>query len=425
MDNKIKIGVDIVNINRIEKILISKREQFLNKLFTEKEIKHISEKDYKTNTIAGMFASKEAVSKALGSGIGYINWRDIEILHYENGKPYISKNYKLNKTMNRLGLSNLEISISHERDYAIAIAIGIVNENNDYLLSQQRVKNLFPGLLGKRKDNSHKGDYGKVGIISGSTGMTGAPYLTSQSALRTGSGLVYTMVPKSLENIMSIKLTECIIKPIHDMGKGHFVRDSLPYILKEIKNMDAIAIGPGLGVDKDRLYMIQEIIKSYKKPIVLDADAINCLSLDPSILLHRNSSIVMTPHPGELGRFLGKDIDEIQEKRIYYSKLTSDKYNIVVALKGNNTVVTSPKGDDYINTTGNPGMATAGSGDVLTGIILSFIGQGIEPIIATKLGVFLHGLAGDLAKRDKGEYGLIARDILESIPISLKKINHI
>ncbi|HZK33323.1 MAG TPA: NAD(P)H-hydrate dehydratase [Tissierellaceae bacterium] len=421
MNNKIKIGVDIVNINRIEKILISKRDQFLNKLFTEKEIKYISTKNYKANTIAGMFASKEAVSKALGSGIGYINWQDIEVLHNENGKPYISINVKLGKTMNELGLNDFEISISHERDYAIAIAIAILKGNNDYLLINNEVVTLLP----KRKDNSHKGDYGRVGIISGSTGMTGAPYLTSQSALRTGSGLVYTMVPKSLENIMSIKLTECIIKPIDDLGKGYFVRSSLTHILKEIKNMDAIAIGPGLGVDKDRLYIIEEIIKSYKKPIVLDADAINCLSLDPSILLNRNSPIVITPHPGELGRFLGKNTDEIQEKRIYYSKLTSDKYNMVVVLKGNNTVVTSPNGDDYINTTGNPGMATAGSGDLLTGIILSLIGQGIEPIKATKLGVFVHGLAGDFAKINKGEYGLIAMDILDNIPISLKKLNGI
>lgn len=422
MNNKIKAGVDIVNINRIKKILLSRREQFLNKIFTKGEIEYISKKGYKANTISGIFAAKEAVSKSLGSGIGYINWKDIEISHDKNGRPYISINSKINNIMRKLGLDRLEISISHEKDYAIAFAlsIGMSSKINPELIINHEIRKILP----QREENSHKGSYGRVGIISGSTGMTGAPYLVSQAALRTGSGLVYTMVPKSLETIMSIKLTEAIIKPIEDLGKGHFIKSSLPDILKEIEGMDALVIGPGFGVDKDRLHIIEEILKYYKKPIVLDADAINCLSINPKTLLSRASSIVITPHPGELGSFLGKKIDEIQENRTFYSKLTSDKYNIVVALKGNNTVVTSPyDGDIYINTTGNPGMATAGSGDVLTGMVLSLIGQGIETLDAAKLGVFLHGLAGDLAKYNKGEYGLIASDIIENIPISIKKIH--
>lgn len=419
MNNKIKTGVDIVNINRIKKILLSKREEFLKKIFTKREIRYISKRGYKANTIAGIFAAKEAISKSLGSGIGYINWQDIEVFHDKNGRPYISINFKLDNMMKKLGLDNLDISISHEKDYAIAFATATGNQNNTEL----SIRNEITNPLQKRKKNSHKGSYGRVGIISGSIGMTGAPYLASQSALRTGSGLVYTMVPKSLETIMSIKLTEAIIKPIDDLGKGHFIGSSLDHILKEIEDIDALAIGPGFGVDKDRLYIIEEILKFYKKPIVLDADAINCLSINPKVLLNSDSSIVITPHPGELGRFLGKKIGEIQENRTFYSKLASDKYNIVVALKGNNTVVTSPLGDMYINTTGNPGMATAGSGDVLTGMVVSLIGQGIETLEATKLGVFLHGLAGDLAKDNKGEYGLIASDIIENIPISIKKIH--
>lgn len=416
MDNKVKTGVDIVDINRIEEIMLDKKDKFLNKVFTNREIEHISKKGYKPNTVAGIFACKEALSKMLGSGIGYINWRDIEVLYRKSGEPYIYINTKIASVMKKLGLADIDISISHEKQYAIAFAVGIGKSIS--LLMDDEIESILP----KRKENSHKGTYGRVGIISGSLGMTGAPYLASQSALRTGSGLVYTMVPKSLENIMSIKLTEAIIKPIEDMEKGHFIKDSLPYILNEIEKMDALAIGPGFGVDKDRLYIIEEIIKSYKKPILLDADAINCLTLNPKILFNRDSPIIITPHPGELGRFLGKTIDEIQENRIFHSKLTSHKYNIVVALKGNNTIVSSPSGDIYVNPTGNPGMATAGSGDVLTGMIVSFIGQGLSPIEATKVGVFSHGLAGDFAKENKGEYGLIASDILENIPISIKKI---
>ncbi len=418
MDNKIKTGVDIVKISRIEKAL-SKRDQLLNKLFTEKEIEYISKKAYKANTIAGMFAAKEAISKVLGIGIGYIYWTDLEILHYESGKPYVNRNPKLDNKMKEIGLNALDISISHEKDYAIAFAIGSSNQKYISLGMDDEIMKLLP----ERKKYSHKGDYGRVGIISGSTGMTGAPYLTSQSALRTGSGLVYTMVPKSLETIMSIKLTEPIIMPIEDRGKGHFIRDSLPHILNEIENMDAMAIGPGFGVDQARLYIVEEVIKSYKKPIVFDADAINCLAINPSVLRNRNTPIVITPHPGELGRLLGKKTNEIQKNRIFYSKLTSCKYNVIVALKGKDTVVASPRGEVYINTTGNPGMATAGSGDVLTGMILSLIGQNMEIMRATKLGVFIHGLAGDFAKESKGEHGLIASDIVDNIPISMKKIH--
>lgn len=425
MENKFKTGIDIVNINRVKKILLTRRDKFLSKVFTKAETEYISKGGHKPNTISGIFAAKEAVSKVLGSGIGYINWQDIEVLHDNNGRPYIGINSKLKDKMKELGIKNLDISISHEKDYAMAFAIGSLYMNHKEIMINSDIVNLLPS----REKNSHKGSYGRVGIMAGSTGMTGAPYLTSQSALRTGSGLVYTMVPKSLEAIMSIKLTEAIIKPMEDMGKGYFVKEALAHILKGIKNLDALAIGPGMGVDRDRLHIIKEIIKNYKKPMVLDADAINSLAMDPEVLLNRNSPMVLTPHPGELGRFLNKTIDEIQENRIFYSKYTSEKYNVVVVLKGHKTVVASPKGDIYINNTGNPGMATAGSGDVLTGIILSLIGQGIELLDATKLGVFTHGLAGDLAKESKGEYGLIARDILEKIPMSMEtilkdKLNH-
>lgn len=271
-------------------------------------------------------------------------------------------------------------------------------------------------LLKKRKLESHKGDYGRVAIIGGSIGMTGAPYLASQAALRSGCGYSYTLVPNSLFQIMSIKLTESIIRPIEDKNTGRFTMESLQDILKHIKDMDALAIGPGMGEDGDRTYIVKEIIKNTKAPIVLDADGINCLSNKPHMLTHHKIPIVITPHPGELAKFLDISIDEVQEKRVYYSELVAKKYDIVVVLKGYKSVVASPKLGIYINESGNPGMATAGAGDVLTGVIASFLGQGISPFEAAKLGVHLHGIAGDLASKRIGEYGLIASDILKSIP---------
>lgn len=424
----IKSGVDIVNIRRIKEIFQNKKEKFLNKIFSDAEIEHIISIGSKVNTIAGMFSAKEAVSKLLGSGIGKIGWKDIEVYHDENGKPYINLNQKIKDRLEEIDIAKLDISISHEEEYAVTIAVGISMDNEKKYIKFRddlniKIPNELKNLLCDRKTDTHKGTYGRVGIIAGSKGMTGAPYLASQSALRTGSGLVYSVVPRSIEEIMSIKLTEVIVKSVEDNKKGHFTINSLEEILNEIKSMDVIAIGPGIGVDEDRAYVLEEIIKNYKKTIVLDADAINCLSIKRNILYNRDKDIIITPHPGELGRLLDKSTREIQENRVFYSKFVSHKYNIIVALKGSNTIVACP-GDEnvYINTTGNPGMATAGSGDVLTGMITSLIGQGLSPSDATKLGVFTHGLAGDIASIDKGEYGLIATDIIENIPKSIKKI---
>lgn len=279
-------------------------------------------------------------------------------------------------------------------------------------------------LIAKRNDNSHKGTYGRVAIIAGSRGMTGAPFLSSQGALRTGSGLVYTIIPESLETVMSIKLTEAIIRPIKDKDTGHFLKDSIEPIIKEVKEMDCIALGPGIGVDKDRIQLVSEIIRDTKVPMVVDADGINCIAENIEILNQGKGPIIITPHPGEMARLLNKDIQEIEKNRQYYSQYISEKYNIIVVLKGNKTIVTSPEGQTYINKTGNPGMATAGSGDVLTGIIASLLGQRLDPFDAAKLGVYLHGLAGDITRDRLGEYGMIASDIIEAIPYAIMGVEN-
>ncbi len=274
-------------------------------------------------------------------------------------------------------------------------------------------------LLGKRKKDSHKGNYGRVGVIGGSEGMSGAPYLTALSALRTGSGYSYIFVPRAIEMIMSIKLTEGIIRPIEDGGKGHFTRESLLDMLTYMDNMDVLAIGPGMGVDVDRTYLLLEILKKANMPIVLDADGLNCLVHDLSILKEHENQMVITPHPGELSRLLNISIGELEASRVYYSEYMANKYNIVVVLKGHNTVVACPGLKTYINKTGNPGMATAGTGDVLTGVIASLIAQGLKVFDAAKLGAYLHGLAGDITKEKIGEYGMIASDILANIPLAI------
>ena len=395
-------GIDIVDNNRIKKILETRRDSFYNRIFTDSEIRYIMDKGNDHKTVAGLFSVKESISKAIGTGIGKLSFKDVEIYHDEFGKPKVRFN-KSNEYLKEI--ENIEISITHEKNYAVSIAI--VNWNN---IQNINLPPEIKGILKERKKDSHKGTYGKVGIIAGSRGMTGANYLASMAALRTGSGLVYSLVPNELVDIMSNKFIEVIVKEI----KGNNILDL-------VKGVDGLAIGPGLVVDNNKTNMVRELLLCYDNPIVLDADGINCLSDDPEILKKRKGITIITPHPGELAKLLNKSIKEIQENRIFYSKYTSNKYNIITLLKGYNTIVTD--GDSvYINSTGNPGMSTAGSGDLLTGVIISFICQGISPLNSAILGAYVHGLAGDMASLDKGEYGLISSDILEYIPKAIKKL---
>ena len=248
-------GVDIVKISRIEKLLIKKRDIFLNKIFTKKEIKYINKKNNSPETISGMFASKEAVSKILGTGVGRVNWKDIEILHDKKGKPYVNLYNEGFNLCHKLGIDRIYLSISHEKEYAIAFVVGEGKGYKNNIMVPKNIKNILP----KRNKESHKGTFGKVGIIAGSTGMTGAPYLSTMAALRTGSGLVYTITPKSISEILSIKLIEAIIKPVEDNNTGHFTLNSFKEIEEIIKDMNVLAIGPGMGVDEERI----EIVKEY------------------------------------------------------------------------------------------------------------------------------------------------------------------
>lgn len=397
-------GIDIIKVSRIKEIIDKKQDSFYKKIFTEREIEYIVSKGNDYKTVAGLFAAKEAVSKVIGTGIGKLSWKDMEILHTVSGKPYIQLSKKGQGLLNDINLNSIEITISHEEEYAIAFAIG---HHKCITNIPQEVKSLLP----ERQLDSHKGTYGKVGIVGGSSGMCGSVYLASTAALKCGSGLVYSIVDKELEQILSTKFIEVIVKGVKEDDE----------FLSFATQMDGLNIGPGFGTQKNKKGIVKTLLRSFNGPIVLDADGINCIADEPNILMERKNPTIITPHPGELARLLGVSTMEIQNNRIYYSKYTSDKYNVIILLKGHETVV-AYKDKIYINKTGNPGMATAGSGDILGGMIISFICQGISPFDSCVLGAYSHGLAGDIAKELKGEHGLIARDILENIPEALLSI---
>jgi len=286
------------------------------------------------------------------------------------------------------------------------------NEIKKYLIDSGLVSKLIP----KREPNSNKGTYGKVLVVAGSRGMTGAACLTGSAALRAGAGLVYMAAPLSLLPIYACSLVEALTIPLEDGNKGYITGESIHKILMQLEKVDVAAVGPGLSTEDDIKEVVHSIVKNSKVPIVLDADGINVLAEDLSVLKELKTQMVITPHPGEMARLLGATVKEVQEDRINIARSFSKEYGVITVLKGSRTIIASPEGEIYINTTGNAGMATGGSGDVLTGIIASFIGQGLKPLDAAVVGVYLHGTCGDNVARRKGEHGLIAGDLVREIP---------
>lgn len=274
----------------------------------------------------------------------------------------------------------------------------------------------------KRRPESNKKDFGHVFVIAGSSGYTGAAYLASQAAILSGSGLVTLAAGKSIYPILASKLTEVMVRPFFETRDLSLSLLAEKELLNFSQNCDCIAIGPGISRNKDTQALVRNMIQKIDKPAVIDADGLNAIAGHAEILKKAKAPLVLTPHPGELARLAEKDVEQIQNDRKNIAINFAHQYNIVLVLKGYQTVVASPEGEYYINSTGNAGMATGGTGDCLTGIIASFIGQGIEPFSAAVLAVYFHGLAGDMAAKEKGLLSLIATDLLNKLPEVLKKL---
>lgn len=277
-------------------------------------------------------------------------------------------------------------------------------------LLQEDIKSFFP----KRNFETHKGDYGKILLLCGSRGYTGAPYLASMGALRTGAGLVYLGVPESIYPIMAKKLTEPVVIPLRDRN-GMFAKKSVDAIRKILTNMDAVLIGCGLGLSEDTETVVKTVLDEFKGTVILDADGINAMKAHKDSLRGRIGQTVITPHFGEFSRFIGFAPSD----RISSAVEVAKDLNVIVLLKGHETVITDGT-TCYINKTGNPGMAVGGSGDLLAGIITSLTGQGIAPLEAAAVGAWLHGKAGDICAEEIGEYGMLPSDMLNVLPRLLK-----
>jgi NAD(P)H-hydrate epimerase len=277
-------------------------------------------------------------------------------------------------------------------------------------------------LLPSRPRDAHKYSAGKVLVIAGSRSFTGAPVMTADAALRSGAGAVVLAFPASIHQALARRLTEVIMAPVAETPSGSLGLGALPEIQARGAWADAIALGPGLSRDEETMEFVREILRTVEKPFVVDADALFALKGYASLLKKRRSPVILTPHAGEFAALTGGEAAEADRFRVSAARDAARRFGSVVVLKGAPTVTAAPGGAVYVNSTGNPGMATIGSGDILTGLVAGIMAQGTSPEHAAYAGVFVHGRAGDLAADRFGMRSLIATDIGGAIPAALSQL---
>lgn len=272
----------------------------------------------------------------------------------------------------------------------------------------------------EREEDSHKGTFGKCLFISGCKKYLGAPYFSAMSYLKAGGGLSYLATPLSISPFIAGKGSEIVIVPQKETDEGSLSSENLDNLIEFSKTVDFVVLGQGVSLNEDTQNLVRELSRKINKPLLLDGDGITAVSKNPEILKERENYTVITPHPGEFSRITGKSIDEIKSNRIKIIQEYTSKLGISIVLKGAHSIAGFPDGRTFINLTGNSGLASAGSGDVLTGTIGAFYGLGLDADSSVRMGVFAHGLSGDLASSDIGEDGITASDVLYYLPEALE-----
>lgn len=277
-------------------------------------------------------------------------------------------------------------------------------------------------LLPERPANGHKGTFGKVLVVAGSVGYTGAAALASSAVLRAGAGLAFLGVPSSLNDVMEAKLSEVITRPLPETASRSLAAEAVPAVRSMLDSADSLAIGPGLSTDPDTQAFVSSVVSEVAVPCVIDADALSALT--PTAIGERSGGapVVLTPHPGEMGRLIGRSPEEVQANRDRVAREVAKSSGATVLLKGSPTVIADPDGELFVNPTGSSALASGGTGDVLTGIISTFLAQGLGATEAAALGAYVHGLAGEFAAESLGEAGVIASDVLDHIPFAMREL---
>ena len=308
-------------------------------------------------------------------------------------------------------LETVDIGIASE-------ALTTVNPQT-MLLTQESVG----ALVRPRTLDAHKGDFGHLLVLAGARGKSGAALLSGGAALRVGTGLVTLAGPSSLNAIFSSVLVEAMTVPMPERHDGSLALNENA-VADAVQGKSAIAFGPGIGVSSDTIGLTQWLLLNSTIPLVIDADGLNCLATDLAVLREARVPVILTPHPGEMARLVKTSNAEVQSQRLEVARTFALQHHCYLVLKGSRTVIAAPDGRAWVNPTGNPGMASGGMGDVLTGIIGGLLAQGYAPERACQLGVFLHGFVGDRAADEKGEVGILARDLIDRLPSGIRALRH-
>ncbi|MGD0021148.1 MAG: NAD(P)H-hydrate dehydratase [Smithellaceae bacterium] len=290
-----------------------------------------------------------------------------------------------------------------------------LTESNDL----QIATNDYVALPG-RQTQAYKGSVGDVLFIAGAVGYYGAPYFAAMSFLKAGGGYARLAAPRSMIGKLAVKAREIVYLPQEETTAGSIALQNKKKLLEAAAKVDIVVIGPGLSLQEETVRLVKELAEAIKVPLLIDGDGLTAIAENPEILRGRKAATILTPHLGEMARLTGKPAVEISGNKIAVLRETTEKLKAAIVLKGAHSLIGTQNGEVYINLSGNAGMATAGSGDVLTGCIAAMYGLGLEPEEATRKGVFLHGYAGDLAAAKKGADGITAKDIMEFLPQALK-----
>ncbi len=312
-----------------------------------------------------------------------------------------------------LGLPKLGLALRASDSEILVVDIGLADASLQRVAPRQHVltPSAAAALLPERPLDGHKGSFGHVLVVGGSAGKTGAVALASEGALRSGAGLVTAAVPRSLHPILEVKLTEAMTLGLDDLGDGRLAGAAGEQIGNELQNRDALVLGPGLGQAPETARAVCEVLARTSVPAVVDADALNVFESNPEALCGPGPR-VLTPHPGEAARLLSRSTADVQGDRVAAARELAALSRAIVVLKGARSLIATPEGEIWVNPTGGPGLAAGGSGDVLAGVIAALLGQGLSSLDAARLGVYLHGSAGDAGPRVGG----LASEVATRIP---------
>src|SRR5713226_1699471 len=395
-----RIGVDAVSVDRIALAVKRSGLGFLHKVYTPAELAYCAGNDER---LAGRWAAKEAVIKCFdGTGICFPR-RRIEVLPGPNGAPRA-------RLLGDSRGAQVEVSITHHSRLAVATAHLEIPESAAMLPAPEAV------VLPPRPRDAHKGTFGTAIVLAGSLALTGAAYLSSTAAARTGAGLVRLLVADTIYPILAAKCTEVMATPVQEVAPGAVGHAAYDSILRQLATVEVGVIGPGLGRDRSTWRLILDLALHAECPLVLDADALNALAESARKKTRLGKNRILTPHPGEMARLLGKTTEAIQADRAGAARRAAKEWGAIIVLKGAHTLVAHPDGRLSEDPHEVPALATGGTGDVLSGVIAALIAQGSDAYTAAVSGVYLHAAAGRRISQRLGDAGLLASDLLPELP---------